>query len=160
MTRTVRKMIKPVMVFVTLFTVFSCNNDTLFFEYASVNPKGWMKDSVYSFNIPVNDTQARYNIFVNTRNTGDYPYQNLWLFITETGPDSIVKHDTIDFYLADEFGMWLGKGVGHAFNMPVLYRQNFKFTRKGVYKFDIGQGMRDSLLQGINDVGIKVEIAK
>lgn len=83
----------------------------------------------------------------------------LRLFIKTTSPDSVVTNDTIEFYLADEFGKWLGNGVGSVFNMPVLYQQNFKFPKKGVYHFDIQHGMRDSLLSGINNVGIKVEKA-
>ena len=155
----IRKMIKPLVVLAFVCMVFSCTNNALYFEYASVNENGWMKDSTCRYEISVNNTDELYNMYINTRNTGNYPYQNLWLFITEMGPDSVVKHDTINFYLADEFGMWLGKGVGHAYNMPVLYRQNFKFQQKGVYKFEIGQGMRDSMLLGISDVGIKVEKA-
>ena len=153
-------MVKPLIMFLLVCALFSCTNNALFFEYKEVNKAGWMKDSVYKFTIPVNNTAEVYNMIINTRNTGDYPYQNLWLFITEISPDSVVTRDTIDFYLADEFGMWLGKGVGHAYNMPVLFRQNFRFAKKGTYTFEIGQGMRDSVLLGINDVGIKVEKAE
>lgn len=138
----------------------SCANDAVFFSYHSINKKGWNKDSVCTFDVQIDDATVAYNVYVNTRNTGEYPYQNLWLFIRQTSPDSVITTDTIEFYLADEFGKWLGNGVGSAFNMPVLYQQNYKFQKKGKYRFEIQQGMRDSILTGINDVGLKVEKAK
>lgn len=157
MTRILRKLIN---LFIAAVLLTSCTNDAVFFSYQSINERGWNKDSICTFDVQIEDATQAYNVYVNTRNRGEYPYQNLWLFIRQTSPDSVVTNDTIEFYLADEFGKWLGKGVGSAFNMPVLYQQNYKFEKKGVYRFEIQQGMRDSLLEGINDVGIKVEKAK
>jgi len=157
MTRILRKLIN-ICFALMLFT--SCTSDAVYFSYQSVNENGWNKDSICTFDVAIENASQPYDLYVNTRNRGEYPYQNIWLFIKEISPDSVVTNDTIEFYLADEFGKWLGKGVGSAFNMPVLYRQNFKFAKKGVYRFEIQQGMRDSLLVGINDVGIKVEKAK
>ena len=41
--------------------------------------------------------------------------------------------------------------------MPVLYQQNVRFKTAGIYHYKIVHGMRDSVLAGINDVGIRVE---
>lgn len=157
MTRILQKLIN-LCIALMLFT--SCTNDAVYFSYQSINENGWNKDSICRFDVAIQNASQSYDLYVNTRNRGEYPYQNIWLFIKEISPDSVVTNDTIEFYLADEFGKWLGKGVGSAFNMPVLYRQNFKFSKKGTYRFEIQQGMRDSLLVGINDVGIKVEKAE
>jgi gliding motility-associated lipoprotein GldH len=43
--------------------------------------------------------------------------------------------------------------------MPVLYQQNVRFKTKGTYHFKIVHGMRDSILIGINDIGMRVEKA-
>lgn len=156
MTRILRNLIK---LFIVSLLFVSCANDAVYFKYKSINESGWNKDSICTFDVAIENESLRYNVYINTRNRGEYPYQNLWLFIKTTSPDSVVTNDTIEFYLADEFGKWLGNGVGSVFNMPVLYQQNFKFPKKGVYHFDIQHGMRDSLLSGINNVGIKVEKA-
>ncbi len=160
MTRTILKKINLLFIAFTLFASVSCHNDAVYFKYQTIQGNGWNKDSTCGFDVQIDKPEHAYNVYVNTRNRGEYPYQNLWLFIKQITPDSIVTNDTIEFYLADEFGKWLGKGVGSAFNMPVLYRQNFKFQQKGVYRFEIQHGMRDSVLVGLNDVGIKVELAK
>ncbi|HRR62823.1 MAG TPA: gliding motility lipoprotein GldH, partial [Paludibacteraceae bacterium] len=65
--------------------------------------------------------------------------------------------DTIECYLADIHGKWLGSGVGNVFEMPVLYKQNECFKQSGTYTFQIIQGMRNEVLPGISNVGLKVE---
>ena len=139
------------------FTVISCSKKDPYLQYFPVNESGWGKDSLFVFDIQVNDSDANYNLYVNIRNRGEYPYQNMWLFLEKTTPASIISRDTIEFYLADNHGKWLGKGAGAIYNMPVLYQQNLKFPTKGTYRFKIGQGMRDSILVGINDVGMRLE---
>jgi len=143
-------------ILISLVTV-SCSGNDIYFQYDSVNPKGWSKDSLYGFDIPVTDTVALYNVYVNIRNRGEYPYQNLWLFLTKITPDSIESKDSIECYLADQRGKWLGKGLGSILEMPVLYQQKVRFKSSGIYHYKIVHGMRDSLLSGINDIGIRVE---
>lgn len=143
--------------FLLLFIAFSCNGREVYMQYMPVENGSWHKDSVVNFDINIEDTTTVYNLYVNIRNRGEYPYQNLWLFIQTTGPDSMAVSDTIAFYLADRKGKWLGTGIGAAFDMPVLYRQNFRFYKQGTYKFTINHGMRDSVLTGISDVGMRLE---
>jgi len=137
--------------------VVACNKNEIYFKYKAIDAKGWNKDSLYTFDVPISDTLATYNIYVNVRNIGDYPYQNLWLFLNKLTPDSVQVNDSIECYLADNRGKWLGKGVGSIFEMPVLYQQNVHFKNSGIYHYKIVQGMRDTILVGINDIGMRVE---
>jgi gliding motility-associated lipoprotein GldH len=139
------------------FTSISCTKKDTYLQYFRVNESGWGKDSLFVFDIPVDDSVATYNLYVNIRNGGEYPYQNLWLFLEKITPDSIISRDTIEFYLANNRGKWLGKGIGSTFEMPVFYQQNIKFQTTGTYRYKITQGMRDSVLVGINDVGMRLE---
>lgn len=148
-----RTFILPILIFATS----SCVQKETYLKYFSVNESGWSKDSLFVFDIPVIDSVSNYNLYVNIRNRGEYPYQNLWLFIEKITPDSIVSSDTIEFYLADDLGKWLGTGTGANFEMPVLYQQNIKFQTTGTYRYKIKQGMRDSILAGINDIGMRLE---
>ena len=135
----------------------SCQSNDVFFKYDAVNPKGWSKDSLYAFEVAILDTSALYNLYINVRNRGEYPYQNLWLFLQKTTPDSIQSADSIECYLADNRGKWLGSGIGSVYEMPILYQQNVRFKTIGIYTYKLVQGMRDSVLLGINDIGFKVE---
>jgi gliding motility-associated lipoprotein GldH len=141
--------------FVLMLT--SCINNDVYFQYKSVNEIGWSKDSVYKFDVSIDDTSALYNVYVNIRNNKIYPYQNLWLFLEKANPDHSKMKDSIECYLADQRGKWLGSGMGSILEMPVLYQQEVRFSHKGIYQYSIVQGMRDDILIGISDVGVRVE---
>lgn len=143
-----------------LFLLSACSNSDVYFQYKTINQEGWNKDSVLTFDVKITDTTSAYNVYVNIRNSGDYPYQNLWLFLNKTDPDSTSVNDSIECYLADQRGKWLGSGVGSIKEMPVLYEQNKHFTKSGIYKYSVVQGMREDVLKGINDVGIRIEKVK
>lgn len=151
--------------FVLLFSItclmVSCIQKDVYLQYRTLPTNGWNKDSVLTFDIPISDTASLYNVYINIRHRGEYPYQNLWFFLRQSSPvnDSVTK-DTIECYLADHRGKWLGSGVGFVYEMPVLYLQKISFPHAGTYRYEIIQGMRDSILSGINDVGIKVEKVK
>ncbi len=148
------KLLLPVLLAIV---AFSCTNNEIYFKYKNIPLQGWNKDSICTFEIPVTNTSVNYDVYIKIRNRGEYPHQNLWLFITKITPDSVVSKDTINFYLADQRGKWIGSGVGSVFEMPVIYQQNYHFPKVGKYTFEIAQGMRDSILIGINDVGMMVE---
>ena len=69
---------------------------------------GWQEDSILSYTIAVDDTINSYDVVLCVRHTESYPYQNMWLFCG-FGKDSIAN-DTIEFFLADDRGRWLGNG--------------------------------------------------
>lgn len=104
----------------------------------------------------IEDTVSLYDIDVSLRYTNNYNYRNLWLFISgkaETGEEFT---DTLNCILADEYGKWLGSGWGASYQQVVPYKTNFRFPRKGKYSFSVQQGMRDDVIPGITEVGLKI----
>lgn len=150
---------KNLTLLILTFLILSCSQQDKYLQYFRVDNSGWGKESPVKFDFQIDDTLGLYNIYINVRNRGEYPYQNLWLFLEKITPDSIFTRDTVEFYLADNNGKWMGTGSGASYEMPVLYQQKIKFSKKGLYKYKISQGMRDSLLRGINDVGMRLEKA-
>jgi gliding motility-associated lipoprotein GldH len=68
--------------------------------------------------------------------------------------------DTIEFFLADPTGKWLGSGLGSVNSMLLPYRTNIKFPQRGIYTFEFKQGMRQEELKGIMDVGLRIDKRK
>lgn len=134
----------------------ACGRD-IYFDFVPVSPEGWGKDTLCTFTVEVEDTLSLYDMYIHVRSTPAYPYQNLWLFLSETTPEGTVTADTVEFYLTDRHGRPLGSGMGERKEMPVLYRQGIRFDRRGTYQYTIGHGMRTDLLRGLSDVGIKIE---
>jgi gliding motility-associated lipoprotein GldH len=91
------------------------------------------------------------------RNTGEYEYSNLYLFVTTHSPSGLALRDTIEVVLADDRGKWLGKGAASVFTLYIPYRQNIRFPLRGIYQFDIEQAMWIEDLKHISDIGLRIE---
>ncbi len=142
--------------FFSLFFVSACSkNDTVFSAYNELPPQGWHKDSIAVFEVTLNE-EANYTVFVNVRNSANFKTQNLWLFIDYEQPDKTIKKDTVEFYLADNGGRWLGSGFGSLYEMKVAFLPKINFSQKGSYQFQVKQAMRDTVLVGINDIGLEI----
>ncbi len=137
----------------------SCGNRTTYSEFLTIPHSGWQADSAVVFTFTVTDTVAAYNLILHVRHTQQYPYQNMWMFVESTNPLT-ANTDTIEFYLADQRGQWLGNGWGNLREMPVLYQHKVVFPVSGEYTYRVYQGMRDECLRGINDIGLSVEISE
>lgn len=138
-------------------SIVSCDRKRVFEAYQPLGEKGWNKDSVVVFNVELTDTIRNHNLYVNIRNKGTYPYSNLWLFLSIGSPDGKILTDTVEFSLAEASGRWRGSGIGDLHDNQILYKSSVYFPHKGEYTFHIKQGMRDNVLQGIRDVGLRIE---
>jgi gliding motility-associated lipoprotein GldH len=135
----------------------SCSGNSVFLRYAHISNSGWHKDSTAVFTVPINDTESLFNVIIDIRSRNEYPYQNLYLFAQLTAPDGTTTGDTLNCILTDNLGRWLGKGIGSTSTLPIMYMPAVKFKKAGDYTFSIQQGMREEVLEGINDIGLRVE---
>ena len=143
---------------VLAFAGYSCKyKSTGYEEYKPVNPMGWLQDSVAVFKYEVKDPKALHNLSINIRNSGDYAYSNIWLFVDIVAPDRTTVKDTVEFQLSMPNGKWIGEGTSGLYSCQFPYRNNVFFPVAGTYTFKIEHGMRDDILKGISDVGIKID---
>jgi gliding motility-associated lipoprotein GldH len=136
---------------------FSCDNSRVYDEYKQVARSQWHKDSIFVFEIPVNDKTLYYDLCVNVRNEVNYPYSNLWLFIEILQPGGVAVKDTFEIILADPSGKWRGKGLSGIRSLRTVYRRNVFFPSQGNYLIKIRHGMRPEILKGIHDIGVRIE---
>ena len=132
-------------------TLASCQRDIVYSHFSPIPTEKWHVDSVAQFDYPIADTTASYQMLVYVRHTEKYPYQNMWLFI-----DNNDRRDTIEFYLADDRGQWLGNKHHGFIEMPVLFEENYHFADTGIYHMTIQHAMRDTLLRGVTDIGLEI----
>ena len=137
----------------TVLTI-GCNSRTAFSEYRNVPLQGWDKDSVVCFDVNITDSMATYNVILSLRHTADYPYQNIWFFVQN---ETSGQNDTLEYYLADQRGRWLGNGFGDRKEMPCLLYEHVRFPHGGIYRYAVRQGMRQEWLRGVTEVGLIVE---
>ena len=141
---------------VVLLILTACDSNTTFHSYLHPSNEGWGKKDTLTFKVPIQDSLANYSVNIEIRNRSNYPSSNLFLFISHNAKDSTVFcTDTIEYTLADKKGNWTGTGWGS------LYQSSTKYSfisprRKGNLIIKIAHGMREEVLQGINDVGVKL----
>lgn len=154
-----KRILQSLLVVLILAGLASCDRKKVYESYRELHPKGWNKDSLAVFNVQLTDTTNIHNLYINIRNKGTYPYSNLYLFLTVGSPDGTSLTDTIEVTLADPSGKWKGSGIGSLFDNQILYKSGVFFPHSGNYSFTLKQGMRDNLLEGIRDIGIRIERA-
>jgi gliding motility-associated lipoprotein GldH len=137
--------------------LFSCGRDFVFEENRVIDKGIWNTANKISFTASIADTSLRYSVYLNIRNSLEYPYSNLYLFMDTRFPDGRIARDTIDCTLADYDGRWLGSGVGSVKYNRFLFQKGVRFQQKGNYRFDFQQAMRVNALSGIQDLGIRIE---
>jgi len=138
----------------------ACDNNRIFEENISIPNKEWKVDYIPTFEFEIQDTTLFYNFYINLRNNTDYPYSNLYLFVNSHLPDGSSATDTLEVFLANREGKWLGKGLGKIKESRFFLRQHLVFPRKGKYAIEIEQAMRTKVLTGIEDIGIRIERAE
>lgn len=145
------------LVIVVALGVVGCDSNRVFEEYYATGKNGWNKDSLAVFQVDVESTSQNYNLYINSRNIENYPYQNLWLFLEIEGPSTQTIRDTVELRLAESNGKWLGKGTGGVYTNQFLYRQNVYFPTEGIFTVKVEHAMREDVLKGLKDIGIRLE---
>ena len=133
----------------------ACLDQNTHIDFRSFKNTEWDKDNICQFEFNISDTINPHQIFIETRNNNSYPYSNIWLFVDIKTPLGNLRKDTIGFDLADNFGKWYGQGIS-LYKLEVVYEKSFIFRQPGTYVFSIKHGMRDDVLKGISEIGIKL----
>lgn len=134
-----------------------CSPGTVFQQSEALPAEGWHMDHKVSFSLEVTDTLDLHELYVEVRNTTEYGYSNLYLFLDIDFPGKQLLRDTIECMLADRSGRWTGRGFGQIRSNSFLFRDDVWFPESGTYTFTIRQGMREEVLQGISDIGIRID---
>ena len=152
-----------------IFSIFlmSCNLDIQYIDYNSIDGQ-WHKDSVQNFNFELSTTEKTiYNSFVNLRINDDYIFNNIFLIVTIKDSVNTISIDTIEHKLADKYGKFLGRKRINIVDNTLLHKENISLDNEKKYFVSIEHAMRGinkvgglELLEGVVDVGFKIEKAK
>lgn len=135
----------------------SCDRDKFFDESLSLPSDNWPAEEALVFNLNIEDTISAYRFFINVRNSTSYEYNNIFFFLTTEYPGGGFSQDTIECQLAEKDGSWLGRGTGSYRDNRIFIRENLVFPRKGNYRLSLRQAMREEVLTGISEAGLRLE---
>lgn len=134
----------------------SCSPKKEYHQFHSIPTLGWSETDTISYFIN-NLEQQEVALEFNIRNTFKYKYENLILCVMHNLEDSTkVSTDTIDLFLANNSGIWIGDGWGslRQTSHPYLVIPTPQLSDSSFVK--ITHLMPDSLLQGIEDIGLHI----
>jgi len=155
------------LLFVVLGTLIfiSCDEHLVASDTTAIQG-AWDKENEIQFSLPQMDSLENYHLFLNVRNTNDYPFNNLYLIVSMDFPFGKTITDTLEYRMANPDGSWLGNGIGGVKENKLWYKENVAFFEPGNYQLRISQAVRNngevggvSQLQGITDVGYSIEKA-
>ena len=139
------------------FTFVSCDSNRYYEHNEAIANNTWYFDDAKVFEVEIEDSLLAFNFYINVRNTVDYEFANLYFFIRSELPDGEIAQDTVECQLANYQGKWLGNGKGEFRDNSFILRENMHFRQNGIYRFWLKHGMRSDSLNGIADVGIRLE---
>ena len=137
----------------------ACTSLDVFEKNVSFKDQQWPGSDKPAFDFQISDTASLYNIYLVFRHTNAYGYNNIWLKLARSGPDTSYTRQ-VDLRLATN-DRWLGSGMDDIWEHRIkLTETPVEFRKSGDYKFIIEQVMRQDPLQHVINVGLRVEKAK
>jgi gliding motility-associated lipoprotein GldH len=156
-----KKRILKLLIISTVLLFFSCQNENIVYnKYYNLTDSSWSHNDSVLFHWTVEDTSIAYNIDLQLRASSSYKWSNIFVFSDVFFPNSKARRDTFEFFLADSKGHWIGERSGLIIDYNFSLYKKIRFPLVGQYKFYFQQAMRDSVLNEILDIGIKVTHSK
>ena len=156
----IRKNLNSLLFLASLLLLVSCDFNKVYDEYTAINSNGWSVTDTVSFEVEMSSTEGElYDCLLGLRNNNDYLFSNVFLFVEVENPKGETRVDTLQYLLAESNGTWLGTGVGEIKHMLLTYKEAQAFE-EGVYTYKIVHGMRDEVLYGLEDIGLRIESVK
>jgi len=141
----------------------SCGDDALFMDTHKFAGNKWDQNIKPSFKVSFPGDTTTYDVIFTLRSTTDYAYNNIWLYITTTGPQceevndskSIIGKNPVEIKMAKDNGEWIGTKSGTYVDHRLLFRQR-RFC-KGAYTFKVEQAVTIGTLEDLSDLTIEVK---
>ena len=152
---------KKILPLLALVLLASCGKNVVLDELHSFKDSRWHMDSVVT--VVWEPEQSEDPVFMSMyiRHSTDYPYNNLFLFRSIESTQGVEYTDTVNVALADPLGVWNGTGMSNLKTLEIQIGQGaVRFRDDERYTLKITQGMRDTVLYGIQDVGVQFEQVK
>lgn len=133
-----------ILLFFLVIGFVSCQNENKKEVYHSFNNNTWNTDSIVSFELDNIDTTSSHDLYLMVRHTTNFKFQNLFLFTNFEN-----KQDTLELFLSEKSGRWLGKGFGEIKELKIRIKENVNFKENQDQIFSVEQAMRHEDLEKI-----------
>lgn len=148
-----------VVILLAAMTIVSCQDTQTYEKSYAFENKEWPQNVKPSFTVDIQDTTKAYDFVITLRTTTEYKYSNLWIFLNTTTPDGQKAREPFEIMTTNPDGTWIGKKTGTIVEHALMFKRR-KLPLKGKYVFVIEQGITDSKVDQVLDIGLQVLEAK
>lgn len=140
-----------------LILFLSCSNEnTILNEYLDIPDSKFSFLDTINFQVEIDDTINNHDVFLQLRTSTDYKWSNMFVFSDIEFPNGKTRSDTFQIFITDKKGHWKGNKSGAMVNFNHYLYKNIKFPIKGKYQFKFNQAMRDTVLNDVISLGLKI----
>jgi gliding motility-associated lipoprotein GldH len=146
----------------SLFLLFvfllSCDEGGVYYQYRHIDKGRWYSDSIIQFQIDatVLTPGMPYDLSIEISTNGRYPYRDIWMQVTHNLIDTTLQSEALHYLVADDYGRWLGDGVGGLFQLSLPLYLSVPLDTTSDYVVQLRQIMDADPLPGIEKIGLKV----
>ncbi|HIP32804.1 MAG TPA: gliding motility lipoprotein GldH [Crocinitomicaceae bacterium] len=150
---------KVLIIGILFYILSSCGEIPHFEKVYSFKNREWNLDVKPSYKVNIEDVNSEYNFTLSLRVTTDYKYSNIWVFMKTESPDGTTAREPFEIKLTDDKGVWVGNKTGSIVETSLYFKKR-KLPLRGEYTFTLEQGITESLVDEVLDLGFKVEKGK
>jgi gliding motility-associated lipoprotein GldH len=141
------------------WVLFSCEKIPVYEKSYAFDQHEWPQQTKPIFRFQISDTSKEYDFLLTVRTTTDYKYNNLWVYLNTKTPDGKSAREPFEIKIANPDGSWTGKKTGSIVE-NTLYFKRRKMPLKGTYIFQLEQGVTQSRIDQILDIGLLIQDGK
>lgn len=141
--------------------LFACGKAPFYTKTFSFEGNEWEQPVKPKFVVTIEDTSAFYEFILTLRTTTDYRYNNLWIYWNTVTPDEHTPNarEPFEFKIQAPTGEWYGKESGTIVENQLIFNRR-KFPFPGKYTFMMEQGITESEIDEVLDIGLTIEKLK
>ena len=142
-----------------LLALTACQKEAYYEKTYEFRNSAWGRDQKAVFKVDIKDVTKEYDFIITLRTTTDYDYNNLWVFLNTTTPSGARAREPFQIRIQNPDGSWAGKKTGTVVEFPLNFKRR-KMPEKGTYTFALEQGITESVITEVLDIGLRVEEVK
>ncbi|MBM3418390.1 MAG: hypothetical protein FJY17_05645 [Bacteroidetes bacterium] len=135
---------------------YGCQNEEIPVGAYSFSDNKWDQKVKPSFELDLSDTSSVYDFFITIRNTTDYKYSNLWIYVEEIPPFGPTHRERHEIPIANPNGSWIGHKTGSVIENKYLIKRG-KVPFIGKYTYILEQAITDQEVTEVLDISFQVK---
>ncbi len=159
-------MVKYGLILICLLLASCSDNTRIVDEMRDIPKASWAYNQIPDFDFDVKNTNLNHEIYLNLKILKTYPYENLYLLTHIKDTEGKIITQRVNFSLTDEngnpklkdaSGNRSGSISGNSISYQLPISLNQKFNKTGKYFIYLEQNMRDSVVNGVESIGVMIK---